>query len=170
MRPEFILIFATLVLRCGELWTHRLNRRFLLKHGAKETAPRLVWSFLGIEWLSIVLMISEWLIFLRPVDPLQRHIAVVIIFAAFLVRLWVRSSLGRMWNLGLLYVPGVERIEKGPYRYFAHPDYLARFFEFLGLGLFFGAYFSFGIYLGLSLILMPRLMVLEKRQLRLLSN
>lgn len=170
MPIELIVLMAAIILRLGEWRLHRLNRGFLMEHGAKEVNTKLPALLTYIEWLVIGLMVSERFFAPKFVDHYQMHAAAVLLIVAFAIRLWVRLSLGRMWTLGLIYIPGAEAVDRGPYRYFSHPEYAARFLEFVGLALFLGAYFSFGIYAGLLLILLPRILILERRQLRLLGN
>jgi len=39
-------------------------------------------------------------------------------------RIWVIASLGRRWTTRLIALPGAPLVTSGPYRWFAHPNYL----------------------------------------------
>jgi methyltransferase len=45
--------------------------------------------------------------------------------AAQLLRYWAIASLGERWNTRVLVVPGDTPLRRGPYRWLAHPNYLA---------------------------------------------
>lgn len=87
------------------------------------------------------------------------------------LRYWCIISLGPSWNTRILVIPGQPKITKGPYRFMAHPNYIAVAFELVSVPLIFGAYLTAAIatLLNAGLILLIRLPA-EEKALKLLEN
>lgn len=51
------------------------------------------------------------------------------------LRWWVITTLGTRWNTRVIIVPGLPRVEGGPFRYLRHPNYLAVVLEGIALPL-----------------------------------
>ena len=49
----------------------------------------------------------------------------VLVVAAQALRWWCIVSLGPRWNTRVVIVPGLPRVTRGPYRWLAHPNYVA---------------------------------------------
>ncbi len=49
------------------------------------------------------------------------------------------ASLGTLWNTRILVIPNGLAIDKGPYRFLRHPNYLAVAIELISVPLIFGA-------------------------------
>jgi methyltransferase len=62
--------------------------------------------------------------------------------AANVLRWWVIASLGTHWNVGIVDSAAIGVVERGPYRWIRHPNYVAVFAEMLALPLVHGAYFT----------------------------
>jgi len=61
---------------------------------------------------------------------------------ATLLRWWSIRSLGGAWNVRAVVPPDLEPVERGPYRYIRHPNYVAVALEMLALPLLGGAWRS----------------------------
>ena len=48
-----------------------------------------------------------------------------LVLAAQALRWWCIRTLGRQWNTRIIVVPDLPRVTGGPYRFFAHPNYVA---------------------------------------------
>lgn len=126
-----ILAFVTLQ-RLGELWLARRNTAALLSRGAYEAGrghyPIIV--ALHAAWLASL----WWLAPGRPIDlPLLALFAVL-----QLARLWVIASLGARWTTRIIILPGAPLVQRGPYRFLDHPNYLVVALEIAVLPLMFG--------------------------------
>ena len=75
--------------------------------------------------------------------------AVLLALAAVALRLSVLLTLREAWNVRALVPEDLRVIDRGPYRYVRHPNYVALALEFLGLPLMGGAYLSA---IGLSIV------------------
>jgi methyltransferase len=65
----------------------------------------------------------------------------LVLFAgAEVLRYWAISSLGSRWNTRVLVVPGDRPLQRGPYRWLRHPNYVAVGIELASVPLLFGAW------------------------------
>jgi methyltransferase len=85
--------------------------------------------------------------------------------AAKLLKWWAIQSLGSAWTFRIIVVPGAPLVTMGPYRYVAHPNYLAVTGEFVAVALMTGARLTGPIALLLFGALMLRRIAVEKRAL-----
>jgi len=56
------------------------------------------------------------------------------------LRLWSIAALGELWTTRVLVPPGTRRVRRGPYRWLAHPSYVAAAVELAAAPLMFGAW------------------------------
>lgn len=70
----------------------------------------------------------------------------VLVVAAQALRWWCISTLGHQWNTRIVVVPGLSRVTGGPYRLFAHPNYVAVVAEGVALPLVHGAWLTAAIF------------------------
>jgi methyltransferase len=129
-----VLAFVTLQ-RLGELIIARRNTARLLGQGAVEVAPghypllvALHAAWLGGLWYLLVARS------LAAPDP----ILIVVFFVLQGLRVWVLATLGSRWTTRIVVLPGERLVERGPYRYLAHPNYCVVAGEILVLPLAFG--------------------------------
>lgn len=55
------------------------------------------------------------------------------------LRYWAIATLGNRWNTRILVIEGLPAIRRGPYRFLAHPNYLAVAIELACIPMIFGA-------------------------------
>jgi methyltransferase len=67
---------------------------------------------------------------------------VAVLAGATALRVWSIRSLGSSWNVKAVVPPDLEPVERGPYRYVRHPNYLAVILEFAAVPLIAGAWLS----------------------------
>jgi methyltransferase len=126
-----ILAFVTLQ-RLAELVIARRNGKALLARGAHEIGaahyPLIVLvhaAWLGALW---------WLAPGRPVNWL-----LIGLFAALqCIRIWVLATLGERWTTRIFVLPGARLVQRGPFRWVRHPNYLVVVCEIAVLPLAFG--------------------------------
>ena len=68
--------------------------------------------------------------------------ALLLLVAAFALRYWVIATLGERWTTRILCLPGVPPVDRGPYRWLRHPNYLAVAVEIAALPLVHTAWWS----------------------------
>jgi methyltransferase len=59
---------------------------------------------------------------------------------AEILRYWAIATLGNRWNTRILVIDGLQPIRTGPYRFIAHPNYLAVALELVCIPMIFGAW------------------------------
>lgn len=101
----------------------------------------------------------------RP--PAAWPLALTALAGAAALRAWSMAALGELWTARVLVVPGGERIRRGPYRWFAHPSYLAATIELAAAPLMFGAWRTA---LALSLVNAPLLLARVRAEARALDR
>lgn len=114
----WVLVYIV-VQRLGELVHANRNTRRLLSEGGEEYGadhyPYFI--FLHSAWIAAIALL---------VDPEHGiHPAMMALFAATqLLRIWTLASIGRWWTTRIISAPHFDRVKRGPYRYFRHPNYL----------------------------------------------
>ncbi len=90
-----------------------------------------------------------------------------IIFAALLgvaqfLRYWAIKSLGVYWNTKILVLPNHQLINRGPYKYLRHPNYIAVIVEIAVIPLLFSCYITAIVYSVIDLLLLNRRVRIEE--------
>lgn len=62
------------------------------------------------------------------------------------LRWWCIATLGRQWNTRVIVVPGLSLVNRGPYRWFRHPNYVAVIAEGIALPLVFGGWVTAAVF------------------------
>jgi methyltransferase len=116
--------FATIILalvtlqRIGELILSRYNTGRLKARGAIEIGAN--------HYPLVVAVHAAWLIALwvGGRDQDVNLVALSLFVALQGVRLWILATLGPRWTTRIIVLPGEPLVASGPYRYFAHPNYV----------------------------------------------
>ncbi len=118
----FILFISFIILlRIGELIRSRRNEIWLLQQGAVEYGRKHYPYIVTLHTLFIISLIVEYSTKQTEVYSLF----LLIIYLLLLVfKAWVITSLGKYWNTKIYHVQGFPLIQKGPYKYIKHPNYL----------------------------------------------
>ncbi|HET9812851.1 MAG TPA: isoprenylcysteine carboxylmethyltransferase family protein [Sphingomicrobium sp.] len=128
-----VLILALVTLqRLGELWLSIRNTKRLLAQGAHEVGRRHYPLIVALHalWLAAL----WWLAPGRPVDGFWLAMFVLLEVA----RIWVLASLGSRWTTRIIVLPQAPLVERGPYRWVRHPNYLIVIGEIAVLPVVFG--------------------------------
>ena len=113
------VLLLVLLQRVGELLLARRNTARLLRQGAMELDRA------GYKY--IVALHAAWLTALFATVPATQppNWSLLALFGALQgARIWVIASLGRRWTTRLIIMPGAPLVERGPYRWLRHPNYL----------------------------------------------
>ena len=79
---------------------------------------------------------------------------VVLVVLAQALRWWCINTLGYQWNTRIIVVPGGTRVRAGPYRIFAHPNYVAVVVEGIALPLVYSAWITAVVFTVLNAFLL----------------
>jgi methyltransferase len=112
-----LLAFLTAQRLIELAWAARNTSR-LLAHGGIEFGRGHYPLMVGLHaaWLGGLWVLAA----MRPVDPI--YVGAFILLQ--LGRLWVLVSLGERWTTRIVVIPGAPLLDRGPYRFFSHPNYL----------------------------------------------
>jgi methyltransferase len=132
----FIVVYATQ--RLLELRLSARNARSLLARGGVEHGRRHFPLFVAIHTLLPFALIGE-VLWLGARPPAYWPLMLGVCVLAQALRAWSMTALGDTWTARVIVIPGVPLIRRGPYRWFAHPSYLAATLELAALPLLFGA-------------------------------
>ena len=155
-----IVLGLVVLQRLGELALAARNTRELRAAGAVELDA-------GGYPLFVVLH-AAWLLSLALLVPASTPHSwpLLAVFAALqLGRLWVIASLGRYWTTRLIVPPDRPLVNRGPYRFLNHPNYLIVIAEIAILPLAFGAVMIAAVFSAANLALLARRIAIEERAL-----
>jgi methyltransferase len=110
------------------------NDRRLRQAGAIEPAGDVYRAMALAYPGSFVAMLLEGFLRAGPADASFRA-GLVLFVAAKALKYWAIASLGSRWTFRVLVPPGSTRTVRGPYRWIAHPNYIAVAGELTGLAL-----------------------------------
>jgi len=160
----WVAVMATVIIsqRIVELYIAKCNRIWVKKAGAQE--------FGAWHYPLFFLLHSGWLIgWIGEASLNSSSISEVwyLWLSLFMIaqglRYWCIVSLGRCWNTRILVIPASQVIDKGPYRYLAHPNYLAVAIELVSVSLLFGAVITAAVATFLNAALILGIRIPEER-------
>jgi methyltransferase len=156
-----LLLFATQ--RFIELlYSERNERKIHRRQPDAPEAGRTVWRWIGAVNLGLFTLPALERVWRgrqppRPVAALGWAAAI----AAVALRLSVIATLRESWNVRAMVPSDLRVVDRGPYRFIRHPNYVALGLEFLGLPLIGGAYAS-AVVLGVANALLLRRRIVEE--------
>ena len=160
MSPLYIIVSFLVLQRLAELIVARRNHRTLLARGAIEVGQR--------HYPVVVALHTGWLLaMLITIDP-RASISIPLLGAFVLLecgRVWVIVTLGPRWTTRILVEPGSRRIQRGPYRYVNHPNYLIVCGEIAVVPLMFGSWKLAVIVSALNLLVLRTRIRVENKAL-----
>ena len=125
--------------RVAELVVSRRHEAWARRHGGREYGrrhyPVIVLAHAG---LLVAAPLEVWLL-RRPYRPALGRSMLAVVLLAQGLRWWCVASLGRRWTTRVIVVPGLPLVERGPYRWLRHPNYVAVTAEGIALPLVHGA-------------------------------
>jgi methyltransferase len=138
-----VLLLAGLIMiqRLLELRLAARNRAWALAAGAQEVGAGHYPLFFLLHTSWLVGWVVEAML-RGPALGQNWYFWLGLFGASQGLRYWCIASLGRFWNTRILIIPGAKAVRRGPYRFLAHPNYLAVAFELLSVPLIFGAWLA----------------------------
>lgn len=136
-----VLLLVIVIQRVSELRLAKRNLEWALANGGRLVTEPHYWMFfvLHVGWLL------AW-----PLEAWLRGPALApfwwVFLAGFalteLLRYWAITSLGTRWNTKIVVFDEQPLVRRGPYRFLAHPNYLAVALELICVPLVFGAWIT----------------------------
>lgn len=161
-----LLLFVGFVAlqRFAELALSARHAHTLLQEGAVEHGRSQLRWFVLLHAAYPVLLVGEVLFLGTHPGPLWPA-WLLLFLAAQGLRLAAMFALGVFWNVRVLVVRGMHRVETGPYRVLRHPNYLAVVIELLAGPLMFGAWRTALLVSVLNLLLLRARIRIEEQAL-----
>ena len=165
MTAYVVLVLAVGLERLAELLVATRNARWSFERGGVETGQGH-WPFMVVLHTGLlVACLAEVALTDRGFVPALGWTALGVVVLAQALRWWCIATLGRQWNTRVVVVPGLPRITGGPYRFFAHPNYVAVIAEGLALPLVHSAWVTALVFTALNLPLLRVRLRTESRAL-----
>ncbi len=146
----YALVVATCFERLAELIVAKRNAAWSLACGGVESGrghyPPMVLLHTGLLAGCLV----EPAVAHRSFVPALGIPMLVLALAAQGLRWWCIRTLGKQWNTRVIVVPGMPLVASGPYRWFAHPNYVAVVAEGFALPLAGSAWVTALVFTGLN--------------------
>jgi methyltransferase len=121
----YALVIAVCCERVAELVVAKRNAAWSAERGGVETGqghyPAMVVLHTG---LLAGCLVEPWALH-RSFLPWLGWPMIALTIAAQGLRWWCITTLGPRWNTRVIVVPGLPLVDKGPYRRFRHPNYVA---------------------------------------------
>lgn len=167
MLPVFLwAIFIYLVVqRLVEVNIAKRNERWLKVHGGVERGEGHYKWFIIVHTLFFLSILLEVYIRKAPIQNPGLVILTLFILTQVL-RVWCITSLGKFWNTKIIVSPNYPLIQKGPYKYISHPNYVVVGIELFIIPIMFQAYLTSIIFPILHIILLLIRIPAEERALR----
>jgi methyltransferase len=128
-----LLIVAVAAERLAELVVSKRNLAWARKHGGLEYGfrhyPFMVFLHTGLL-VACLLEAAH-----RPFVPALGWPMIAVVGLAQALRWWCIAVLGPRWNTRIIVVPGLPLVDRGPYRWIRHPNYVAVVLEGIALPL-----------------------------------
>jgi methyltransferase len=135
MVTYWILLAVIACERVAELVVSGRHAKALLRRGGAEY---------GLGHFPVMIALHAALIAGCVLEPLLGHRAFVpglgipmlaVTVLANVLRWWCIATLGERWTARVIVLPGAPLVRSGPYRWFAHPNYVAVIVEGFALPL-----------------------------------
>lgn len=119
-------------------------------------------------YLCVEMFFITWHLIDYGTEPLNwlDTLLVIIITAAFALRMWCYAILGRFFTFTLCVKPAHHLITVGPYKYLVHPSYTGQLVTMFGILLFLKAYIFFVMLLAFTLWKLPSRMGAEEKMMQ----
>jgi methyltransferase len=128
-----VLVALVAVERLVELVVSKRNLRWSRAHGGVEFGHSHYPFMVALHVFLLVGCLIEVWVWQRPLIPWLSWTMFALVLGSQALRWWCIVTLGPRWNTLVVIVPGMPRVTTGPYRWFAHPNYVAVVIEGIAL-------------------------------------
>lgn len=162
----FAALYIFLIIqRVLELLWARRNERIVKAKGAVEFDRNGYKSIVFLHVLFFISLFFEKIFFHRELNQLWYIFLIIFILAQFL-RYWAIYSLGFYWNTKVLVIPGSKIVNRGPYKFVNHPNYLAVIIEIAVIPVIFSCYYTSLFFTILNILILKRRTKIEETALK----
>ncbi|KAA0964833.1 isoprenylcysteine carboxyl methyltransferase [Sporosarcina sp. ANT_H38] len=165
----FIVISIVIIQRLVELVVAKRNEKWMRSQGAFEAGAAHYPIMVSMHIAFFISLLAEDFLFDRSVSSVW-ILFLVIFLVAQVARIWCLASLGKFWNTKIIILPGADVVQKGPYKWVRHPNYIIVTTELLVLPLMFGAYITAIIFTLLNAWMLSVRIPAEEKALKEATN
>jgi methyltransferase len=125
-----LVLFTALVLAVGlervaELVVARRNAAWAFARGGVEVGQGHYPVMVVLHTALLLGALAEAWAARPPFLPALGWPMLALALGSQVLRWWCIATLGPRWNTRVIVVPGLPLVSRGPYRWFAHPNYVA---------------------------------------------
>jgi methyltransferase len=150
------VVAATAVERLAELVVSARNARWSFERGGVESGRGHFPAMVALHTALLVACVAEVLLADRPFLAWLGWPMLALVLASQGLRWWCIGTLGPRWNTRVIVVPGLPLVDRGPYRWFRHPNYVAVVVEGIALPLVHTAWVTALVFTVLNAVLLWR--------------
>jgi methyltransferase len=125
----YTLLAVIGVERVSELVVSTRHANASLRRGGVESGAGHFPVMVALHVLLLVGCVVEPLALHRTFIPALGYPMIALVVAANALRWWCIATLGPSWSARVIVIPGMPLVRSGPYRWFAHPNYVAVIIE-----------------------------------------
>jgi len=137
-----VLVGLVALERVAELVVSTRNARWAFARGGVESGRGHFPAMVALHTGFLVACLAEVVVVPREFVPALGWPMLALAIASQALRWWCITTLGPQWNTRVIVVPGLSRVTTGPYRFFAHPNYVAVVVEGIALPLVHSAWWT----------------------------
>jgi methyltransferase len=130
-----VLVALVALERLAELVVSTRNAAWSFERGGRETGRGHYPVMVALHSGFLVAMLVEAWVRRPDVPPALAWTMLALVVGSQALRWWCIATLGRRWNTRVIIVPGLPPVTSGPYRFLAHPNYVAVVVEGIALPL-----------------------------------
>jgi methyltransferase len=119
------LLGVICVERVAELVVSARHATALVRKGGVESGFGHFPVMVALHVALLVGCVVEPVVAHRSFVPALGYPMLVVVLAANALRWWCIATLGERWSARVIVLPEVPLVRSGPYRWFAHPNYVA---------------------------------------------
>jgi methyltransferase len=164
-----IVISIVILQRLVELVVAKRNEKWMRGQGAFEAGAAHYPVMVSMHIAFFISLIAEVLLFDKSLSSVW-ILFLIIFLVTQLARIWCLTSLGKFWNTKIIILPGADVVQKGPYKWIRHPNYVIVATELLVLPLMFSAYFTAIIFSFLNVWMLSVRIPAEEKALKEATN
>lgn len=137
-----LLVLATGGERIAEMIVSERNARWSFAHGGIEYGRRHFPPMVALHTGMLLACLAEVWIGGRPFLPWLGWPMLALVVASQALRWWCIAVLGPRWNTRVIIVKELPLVDRGPYRWLTHPNYVAVVVEGFALPLVYSAWIT----------------------------
>jgi methyltransferase len=121
----YALLAVIAVERLAELVVSQRHAVASLRRGGVESGREHFPVMVALHAALLIGCLAEPLALHRVFIPALGWPLIAVVVAANTLRWWCIATLGPRWTARVIVIPGMPLVKAGPYRWFAHPNYVA---------------------------------------------